>query len=54
MVDKCVSCGNSILAADGYSKFVCPNCGETTIVRCNVCRAKSVEYVCPNCGFRGP
>lgn len=52
--NKCISCGESILVTKYFSRFKCPNCLETIIVRCHKCKSNSVEYVCPKCGFKGP
>ena len=41
-------------AKKNFVIFECPNCGETTIIRCNSCKALSIKYACPKCGFIGP
>ena len=50
----CVSCNKNLVSEDNFTQFKCPKCGETTIVRCEDCRRKSVVYVCEKCGFEGP
>ncbi|HDN17438.1 RNA-binding protein [Candidatus Bathyarchaeota archaeon ex4484_205] len=50
----CTSC-NKLIGPDERSvRFLCPNCGEVTIWRCEKCRKFVREYVCARCGFRGP
>lgn len=47
----CSSCGRLTSA---YTEFKCPNCGKSTIVRCNDCRKTYNKYKCKECGFEGP
>ncbi|MBI4167513.1 MAG: RNA-binding protein [Candidatus Aenigmarchaeota archaeon] len=51
---KCSSCNDKLLSEDDFTKFSCPSCLKSEIVRCKRCRLKSNVYVCPACGFRGP
>ncbi|MEM1619139.1 MAG: zinc finger domain-containing protein [Fervidicoccaceae archaeon] len=51
---KCSSCNRFILPGERATKFPCPSCGKTTIIRCRKCRSLSVSYTCPACGFTGP
>ncbi|HTT17160.1 MAG TPA: zinc finger domain-containing protein [Thermoplasmata archaeon] len=50
---KCTSCGRSLRVV-GATQFLCPNCGEASIGRCDRCRDQSVMYRCPKCSFEGP
>ncbi|MEK6826004.1 MAG: zinc finger domain-containing protein [Nanoarchaeota archaeon] len=38
----------------GSVKFVCPQCGETKIVRSYHEREIATKYVCQRCQFEGP
>lgn len=38
----------------GVTRFKCPNCGKTEIVRTPHQRRIAVRYKCNNCGFSGP
>ncbi|PYB68822.1 MULTISPECIES: zinc finger domain-containing protein [unclassified Thermoplasma] len=51
--ETCTSCGVGLID-EGYSVFLCPNCGNEVIGRCKTCREHSTPYVCDNCGFEGP
>jgi len=50
----CSSCKKEIINEKGAVEFPCPNCGKTTIIRCEHCREVFAKYKCPNCGFEGP
>lgn len=51
---ECNSCGINLIGSDDFVKFQCPQCGETTIIRCRKCRRKKNTYRCEKCGFEGP
>lgn len=51
---KCISCNTSVVNDVGSVKFLCPNCGQYTIIRCSNCRKTVAKYKCPVCGFEGP
>ncbi|MCD6477589.1 MAG: DUF1610 domain-containing protein [Candidatus Aenigmarchaeota archaeon] len=51
---KCTSCGKILTSEDNFTKFKCPSCGKTEIVRCKSCRVRKVPYKCEKCGFIGP
>ncbi|MFP3300460.1 MAG: zinc finger domain-containing protein [Thermoplasmatales archaeon] len=51
--EYCSSCGIG-LEGRGATFFLCPNCGQETIARCDSCRELSIAYECPKCGFKGP
>ncbi|HEX9429355.1 MAG TPA: zinc finger domain-containing protein [Candidatus Bathyarchaeia archaeon] len=51
---SCNWCGRMILPREGAVKFPCPQCGETTIWRCEKCRGFGRPYKCQKCGFSGP
>ncbi|MDD5178347.1 MAG: zinc finger domain-containing protein [Candidatus Nanoarchaeia archaeon] len=51
---KCISCNKEITNDGGSTKFMCPNCHETEIIRCSSCRKTAARYKCKNCGFEGP
>jgi hypothetical protein len=53
-VPVCTSCGKEITPREHATHFVCPNCGEEIIWRCESCRVLSVPYKCPKCGWEGP
>ena len=38
----------------GSTRFLCPRCSKTEIVRCFHCREIAAKYKCPSCGFEGP
>ncbi len=46
----CSSCKRKVDNVAGSTKFKCPNCGETEIVRCLNCREVGTKYRC-KCGF---
>ena len=50
----CTSCKAIITNLGGSTKFQCPNCGKSTIVRCKHCRDIAAKYKCASCGFEGP
>ncbi|MBL7118799.1 DUF1610 domain-containing protein [Candidatus Bathyarchaeota archaeon] len=50
----CSGCNRSIAPGGHSVKFPCPNCGGTTIWRCEKCRQFGRSYKCPKCGFTGP
>ncbi|MFN3527701.1 MAG: zinc finger domain-containing protein [Candidatus Altarchaeaceae archaeon] len=47
----CQTCGRE---TNEVTRFPCPNCGETEIIRCKSCRILGRQYTCPKCGFTGP
>ncbi|MFH0949160.1 MAG: zinc finger domain-containing protein [Candidatus Aenigmatarchaeota archaeon] len=51
---KCISCKKVLISEDNFTKFMCPKCLKSEIVRCRECRRKSNIYTCPQCGFDGP
>ncbi|MBI5061435.1 MAG: DUF1610 domain-containing protein [Candidatus Aenigmarchaeota archaeon] len=51
---KCTSCHETLISEDNFTKFKCPSCGKTTVVRCGRCRKKGIFYSCKSCGFEGP
>lgn len=51
---KCTSCNTNLLSEDNFTKFKCPSCLESDIVRCAKCRLRSNVYACGKCGFKGP
>lgn len=53
-VVTCVSCKKRIVNMAGTTKFKCPNCGKSEIIRCGHCREIVAKYKCPACGFEGP
>jgi len=38
----------------GVTRFKCPNCGKTEIVRTKHQRRIAVKYKCKSCDFSGP
>ena len=50
----CSGCGRLISPDEKSVKFNCPNCGGTTIWRCETCKKFSREYKCIKCDFTGP
>lgn len=57
MVEKqytCNSCKVRVVNLQGSTKFKCPGCGKSEIVRCKHCRELGARYKCPNCDFTGP
>ncbi|MCF7860843.1 zinc finger domain-containing protein [Candidatus Woesearchaeota archaeon] len=51
---NCISCKKSVENEQGVTKFDCPNCGKSEIVRCKSCKKIAALYKCPECGFEGP
>jgi len=51
---KCTTCGINLIGQDEFVKFKCPQCSETTIVRCKKCKKMSKIYTCSKCKFEGP
>ncbi|MDD4250634.1 MAG: zinc finger domain-containing protein [Candidatus ainarchaeum sp.] len=49
---KCTTCNK--IVTDNKTEFKCPNCGKTTIIRCDSCKTSAKEYVCKECNFVGP
>ncbi|MBU3896813.1 MAG: DUF1610 domain-containing protein [Nanoarchaeota archaeon] len=54
MVLKCSTCGVNLIGQSKFVKFQCPNCSETTIIRCYQCKKNANPYECEKCKFRGP
>lgn len=50
----CASCKKRVTNIKGTTRFPCPNCAKTTIIRCSNCRETAAKYKCSNCGFSGP
>ena len=50
----CTWCHRPIAPDENAVSFPCPNCGKTTIWRCEKCRELARSYICPSCGFEGP
>lgn len=51
---KCTTCGTNLISEERFTRFSCPSCRETEIVRCESCRVKKIGYKCEKCGFTGP
>ena len=51
---KCSSCKKDVTNTKGTTRFDCPSCGKTEIVRCIHCREIVTKYTCGSCGFEGP
>ncbi|ABR56961.1 zinc finger domain-containing protein [Methanococcus aeolicus] len=51
---KCTSCHAEIAPREHAARFLCPNCGEVELVRCEKCRKLSNPYKCGKCGYEGP
>jgi len=51
---KCSICNVDVLARENFVRFMCPNCGETEIIRCYNCKVLSNKYKCDKCNFVGP
>ncbi|MGB9622743.1 MAG: zinc finger domain-containing protein, partial [Candidatus Bathyarchaeia archaeon] len=51
---SCISCGKRISPDEKAVKFMCPNCGSVSIIRCEKCRLFGRSYRCPKCDFTGP
>jgi len=52
--EKCSSCNKEIANEKGSTKFMCPACEKSEIVRCKHCRSIAARYKCPSCDFTGP
>jgi len=50
----CNSCKKNVANDKGTTRFPCPNCAKTQIVRCLNCRKKATKYTCYACNFTGP
>ena len=50
----CSSCKKNIANSEGTTRFKCPNCDKSEIIRCMHCREIAAKYVCGNCSFEGP
>ncbi|MDJ0269863.1 MAG: zinc finger domain-containing protein [Aigarchaeota archaeon] len=50
----CSWCHRPIAPDEPAVSFPCPNCGKSTIWRCEICRELAHPYICPSCGFQGP
>jgi len=50
----CTSCKRRVESIEGTTKFKCPNCSESEIVRCLNCKEIGAKYKCKKCGFEGP
>ncbi|MFQ5940690.1 MAG: zinc finger domain-containing protein [Nitrososphaerales archaeon] len=50
----CTSCNRTIMPNDECVKFMCANCGDDLIWRCESCREFARIYKCSKCGFEGP
>jgi predicted RNA-binding Zn-ribbon protein involved in translation (DUF1610 family) len=51
---KCTSCHAEIAPREHAARFLCPNCGDVELVRCEKCRKLSNPYKCEKCGYEGP
>lgn len=51
---KCTSCKENVVSQENFTKFNCPMCGKSEIIRCLRCRKTGNIYICPDCGFEGP
>ncbi|MEK6892384.1 MAG: zinc finger domain-containing protein, partial [Nanoarchaeota archaeon] len=50
----CSSCKKRISNTVGSTRFMCPKCSKTEIVRCHHCRQIAAKYQCSQCQFEGP
>ena len=50
----CSSCRKRITNTIGSTRFMCPRCGKSEIIRCNHCRKIAAKYMCSDCSFEGP
>ncbi|MBI3412631.1 MAG: RNA-binding protein [Candidatus Aenigmarchaeota archaeon] len=50
----CTTCGSSVVYAGTFVEFLCPNCNQDLIRRCEKCKNLSNNYKCSKCGFMGP
>jgi predicted RNA-binding Zn-ribbon protein involved in translation (DUF1610 family) len=54
-ISRCSSSKKPVSPDDvGTVRFLCPNCGNFTIVRSSQSRSLGNPYLCHNCGFKGP
>lgn len=51
---KCSSTKAKITNDSGATKFNCPNCSKSEIIRSKKARELVIKYTCPSCGFEGP
>lgn len=49
---ECSTCGKNVEAAESFTVFPCPECGED-IARCGRCKKLKNRYTC-ECGHAGP
>ncbi|HLD43733.1 MAG TPA: zinc finger domain-containing protein [Candidatus Nanoarchaeia archaeon] len=54
MEEICNSCKKKVTSNEGFTHFLCPECGKTKIIRCTHCRSMAAQYLCHACGFAGP
>lgn len=52
--NTCNSCNKEINTLQQNTRFPCPSCGKSEIVRCGPCRQIVAKYKCSQCGFVGP
>jgi predicted RNA-binding Zn-ribbon protein involved in translation (DUF1610 family) len=50
----CSSCKKRVTNIPGTTRFACPKCGKTEILRCGHCRELVTKFKCAECGFEGP
>ncbi|MBL7054235.1 RNA-binding protein [Candidatus Woesearchaeota archaeon] len=50
----CLSCKKRITNTLGTTRFKCPNCAKSEIIRCRHCREIVAKYKCALCNFEGP
>ncbi|MHA1840047.1 MAG: zinc finger domain-containing protein [Candidatus Ranarchaeia archaeon] len=50
----CSCCGKTIEPTEYAVHFSCPECGKSTIWRCERCRKSGNTYKCVSCNFEGP
>ena len=50
----CSCCGRIVEPTEAAVHFVCPDCGKSTIWRCETCRNRGNTYTCVSWGFNGP
>jgi len=48
----CTTCNKVV--TNKHIEFKCPECGKSTIVRCESCKIDAKTYKCKECGFVGP
>ncbi|MCK4635175.1 MAG: DUF1610 domain-containing protein [Candidatus Aenigmarchaeota archaeon] len=51
---KCITCGTNLISEEKFTRFKCPACGKSEIIRCKSCRVRKIPYKCEKCEFRGP